>query len=82
MSTREWGFAVVPGTPRWVVGTAWAILLCVLPSGAWWVAVGFGVPLGWSDEHLRLERIPGYGTSSYVLELGRSRSGRPRSPSC
>lgn len=30
--------------------------------------VGFGVPLGWSQAHLRLERMPGFGTV-YVVAL-------------
>lgn len=51
-----------PGTPRWAVVCAWATVGCVLPSAAWRTAVGLGVPLGWSQAHLRLERIPGYGT--------------------
>jgi len=62
------GVSAVPGTPRWAVADAWATLLCVLPSSVWRTAVGLGVPLGWSDAHLRLERIPGYGTF-YVIWL-------------
>jgi hypothetical protein len=58
----------VAGTPRWAVATAWATPLCVAPSGIWRTLVGLGVPLGWSDTHLRLERIPGLGTA-YVITL-------------
>ncbi|MEJ7636080.1 hypothetical protein [Aeromicrobium sp.] len=58
----------LPGTPRWAVVAAWATLVCVLPSSVWRTAVGLGVPLGWSDAHLRLERIPGFGTF-YVIGL-------------
>lgn len=59
---------VVPGTPRWAVVAAWMTVGCVLPSAVWRTAVGLGVPLGWSDEHLALERIPGFGTL-YVIGL-------------
>lgn len=58
----------VPGTPRWTVACAWATPACVAPSGVWRTLVGLGVPLGWSEAHLRLERIPGFGTA-YVLAL-------------
>ncbi len=40
----------------------------MLRASAWRTAVGLGVPLGWSEAHLHLERIPGYGTF-YVIEL-------------
>ncbi|GAB3865091.1 hypothetical protein GCM10029963_76580 [Micromonospora andamanensis] len=58
----------VPGTPRWAVAAAWGSVACVLPSSLWWMALGVGVPLGWTEEHLRLLRIPGYGTF-YVFML-------------
>lgn len=58
----------VPGTPRWAVAAAYATLASVVPSGIWRSLVGLGVDLGWSQEHLRLERIPGFGTW-YVLTL-------------
>lgn len=60
--------SAVPGTPRWAVVAAWATLGCVLPSSLWRISVGLGIPLGWSDAHLRLERIPGDGTF-YVIRL-------------
>ena len=60
--------ASVSGTPRWATTCAWATLACVLPACAWRSAVGLGVPLGWTREHLQLERIPGPGTA-YVLGL-------------
>ncbi len=66
--TRGRGFHPAPGTPKWAVICAWVTVACVLPSCAWRTAVGLGVPLGWSEAHLRLERIPGYGTF-YVIEL-------------
>lgn len=59
---------VAEGTPRWAVACAGATVLCVVPSSVWRVLVGIGVPLGWSDEHLALERIPGFGTF-YVISL-------------
>lgn len=62
------GFHPVPGTPRWAVICAWVTAVCVLPSCAWRTAVGLGVQLGWSEAHLRLEHIPGGGTS-YVIRL-------------
>jgi hypothetical protein len=58
----------VPNTPRWAVIAAWVTVLTVLPSSVWRTAVGLGIPLGWTDEHLRLEHIPGYGTA-YVIGL-------------
>ena len=62
------GFHPAPGTPRWAVICAWVTVACVLPSCAWRTAVGLGVQLGWSEAHLRLEHIPGDGTS-YVIRL-------------
>lgn len=47
---------------------AWTTVACVLPSSAWRTAVGLGVPLGWSQSQLQLQRIPGYGTF-YVIGL-------------
>ncbi len=58
----------VPGTPRWAVWCAWGAVASVVPSSVWRTLVGIGVPLGWSDAHLALERIPGWGTL-YVLAL-------------
>ncbi len=59
---------IVPGTPRWAVICAWGALASVVPSSVWRTLVGIGVPLGWSDEHLELEHIPGWGTL-YVIAL-------------
>lgn len=64
----------VSGTPRWATACAWATLGCVVPACAWRSAVGLGVPLGWTREHLELERIPGYGTA-YVLGLSAASLG-------
>lgn len=60
--------STVPGTPRWAVVAAWVATAWVWPSAVWRSAVGLGVPLGWTDEHLTLERIPGFG-AAYVLGL-------------
>ena len=58
----------MPGTPRWAVVAAYAALLSVVPSALWRSAVGLGVPLGWTQEQLRSQDIPGSGTW-YVLGL-------------
>lgn len=59
---------VAAGTPRWAVATAYGAVASVVPSALWRTAVGLGVPLGWSEEQLRLQQIPGWGTA-YVLAL-------------
>lgn len=56
------------GTAPWAVWLAWATVVSVVPSVIWRAAVGLGVDLGWSQQHLDLEQIPGYGTS-YVITL-------------
>ena len=58
----------VPGTPRWAVVAAGAAVASVVPSSVWRIAVGLGVPLGWTDEQLRSQDIPGGGTA-YVIGL-------------
>ncbi len=68
------GRGKVPGTPRWAIVAAHACVVCVVPSGLWRTAVGLGVPLGWSEAHLRLERIPGAGTR-YVIVLSATSLG-------
>jgi hypothetical protein len=67
MRTVTWT-GPVNGTPRWALTCAWATPISVIPSGLWRTMVGFGVPLGWTPAHLRLEQIPGFGTV-YVLVL-------------
>ncbi len=47
---------------------AYAAVAAVVPSGIWRTLVGVGVDLGWSEEQLRFERIPGFGTA-YVIGL-------------
>jgi len=56
-SRKHPGGAVTARGPRW---------RACCPTSAWRAGVGLGVPLGWSEAHLRLERIPGYGTF-YVI---------------
>ena len=60
--------SVAAGTPHWAVVATRVAAWSVVPSAVWRTAVGLGVPLGWTQEHLDLERIPGYGTV-YVLVL-------------
>lgn len=40
----------------------------VAPSAIWRTAAGVGIPVGWTQEHLDRERIPGFGTV-YVITL-------------
>lgn len=47
---------------------AHAVAWSVVPSAIWRTAVGVGIPLGWTEEHLDRERIPGFGTV-YVIAL-------------
>lgn len=58
----------MPGTPRWAVVAARTAVLSVLPSSVWRTAVGLGVPLGWTDDQLLAQDIPGSGTP-YVIAL-------------
>lgn len=50
------------------MGACWAAVASVLPSALWRTAVGLGVPLGWSQEQLRAQQIPGWGIV-YVIGL-------------
>jgi len=54
--------------PRWALLGAWLAVASVLPSAAWRVAVGLGVPLGWDQDQLDRQDIPGAGTV-YVVAL-------------
>jgi len=54
--------------PRWATVAAWLTVASVLPSAAWRVAVGLGVPLGWDQAQLDRQDIPGSGTG-YVIGL-------------
>lgn len=57
-----------PGTPPWAVVAAKAAFLSVLPSSLWRIAVGVGVPLGWTEDQLQSQDMPGTGTW-YVIGL-------------
>lgn len=56
------------GPARWAVWLAGATVASVVPSAIWRTSVGLGVDLGWSQQHLDFERIPGLGTF-YVIAL-------------
>ncbi|GAA3980880.1 hypothetical protein GCM10023085_73990 [Actinomadura viridis] len=55
--------------PRWVVWTAHAVPLSVLPAGLWRIAMGLGVPLGFSGEMARLYEGPDWVLTPYVILL-------------
>jgi cytochrome c biogenesis protein CcdA len=55
----------VPGWARWAART---IPLLVIPSGLWRVALGVGVPVGFTGDLAELYRAPGWITP-YVLAL-------------
>jgi len=55
----------VPGWARWAART---IPLLVIPSGLWRVALGVGIPVGFTGELAELYRAPGWITP-YVLAL-------------
>lgn len=57
-----------PGTPTWAVVAAHAAVFSVVPSSLWRIAVGVGVPLGWTEAQLQAQDIPGTGTW-YVIGL-------------
>jgi len=59
---------IAAGTPTWAVAAAYVAVLSVVPSAIWRTAVGLGAPLGWSDDQLRAQQIPGWGTA-YVIGL-------------
>ncbi|RFU39473.1 hypothetical protein DZF91_22210 [Actinomadura logoneensis] len=54
--------------PRWIEWTARAASLTALPSGVWRVALGFGVPVGFSGDLADLYR-PGWPLTPYVIVL-------------
>ncbi|MFF0531008.1 hypothetical protein ACFYT3_21800 [Nocardia amikacinitolerans] len=54
--------------PTWARWAAWGTVAAVAPSAVWRVLVGIGVDLGWSDEQLAFQHIPGGGTV-YVIGL-------------
>ncbi|GAA3382027.1 hypothetical protein [Cryptosporangium minutisporangium] len=54
--------------PSWLLWTARAVPLLMLPSGLWRVALGLGIPVGFSGELAELFAAPGWITP-YVLTL-------------
>jgi hypothetical protein len=55
--------------PRWVNVVAHAVPLTVLPSGLWRLALGFGVPMGFTGELAEVYRAPGWFLTPYVVGL-------------
>ncbi|WP_031070098.1 hypothetical protein [Streptomyces sp. NRRL WC-3742] len=57
----------VPPAPRWAVWAAHAAALSTVPSGLWRIAMGFGLPVGYSEQVLRHTfRIPGVGSVAVI----------------
>ena len=54
--------------PRWLLWTARAVPLIMLPSGLWRIALGVGIPVGFSGELAELFAAPGWITP-YVFTL-------------
>ena len=60
--------------PRWVRWTAHLVAWTPVPSGVWRIALGFGVPVGFSGELAELYRAPGWITP-YVIVLSLAAEG-------
>ena len=58
----------VPGVARWAVWAAHVIPLLAVPSGLWRIALGIGVPMGFSGDLARVYAAPGWITP-YVIAL-------------
>jgi hypothetical protein len=54
--------------PRWVDRAAHVVPWTTVPSGLWRIALGFGVPVGFTGELAELYRAPGWITP-YVIVL-------------
>lgn len=54
--------------PRWARWTAHTVPLLVVPSGLWRIALGVGIPVGFTGDLAELYRAPGWITP-YVLAL-------------
>lgn len=54
--------------PRWAIWAAHAAALTAVPSGLWRIAMGLGIPVGFTDAGLREFDIPGWGVP-YVVAL-------------
>jgi len=57
----------VAPVPRWVVWTAHIVALTPVPSGLWRVALGLGVPVGFSGELAHQFAAPGWITLYVIL---------------
>lgn len=60
--------SVSPPVPRWIRSAAHAVPLCVVPSGLWRLALGIGIPVGFTGEMAELYEAPGWITL-YVIVL-------------
>ncbi len=58
-----------PGVPRWAHAAAHLVPLTALPSGLWRIALGVGIPVGFTGELAELYAAPGWITL-YVIVLG------------
>jgi hypothetical protein len=59
--------ATSPPVPRWTRWAAHTVPLTVLPSGLWRIALGFGVPVGFSGDLAVLYHAPGWITLYVIL---------------
>src|SRR5690349_12524843 len=59
---------VTSAPPRWAVWAAHAVPLAVLPSGLWRLALGVGIPVGFSGQMAEDFAAPGWITP-YVIVL-------------
>jgi hypothetical protein len=55
--------------PRWVNVVAHVVPLTTLPSGLYRLAIGLGVPVGFSGELAEVYRAPGWFITPYVVGL-------------
>ena len=58
----------VAAVPRWADRVALAVPLLLLPSGLWRIALGVGIPMGFSGELAGIFSAPGWITP-YVFAL-------------
>jgi hypothetical protein len=68
MSTVTLAPASVGSVPRWARLAAHTVPLLVVPSGLWRIALGVGVPVGFTGDLAELYHAPGWITP-YVLAL-------------
>ena len=55
--------------PHWVNVVAHVVPLTTLPSGLYRLALGLGVPVGFSGELAEVYRAPGWVITPYVIGL-------------